>query len=496
MFYFIPSWYSGSNRRFGSKKELYGLDLAYKEFDDTINQVRMFKDHGDDAELVILNYYPQLRYFLHRQDILETSYVSIFDIIQNINTKDMKIITLQDLEYPSDVEIMYSPFVVFMMKNDKVVSTVYLGLEGNILRIESSLDERNKKEFLMDDRGFLSSIVYKNSEDIEEYQEYLNEKGEWQIREYYTKNLVEINPRERKRFKREYYDSIEQIIEEKLQEYSSKKVIEEDIVVVTANKNHNNIIWNTKIKGKIILSFFGERYNLDNINELRNDLSKANLVVVDTDYNEEKIKKEFDSNYVYHISPYDTRLRLGMSQRKKELIIYYLVDEMTESHIYNIKNIFDIMVENKNIEIVLDTELRNKSELEKIIGLLFGNDEKYEEIDSKRIEIVNTKTEIEIIRIFETVRLIVDLSEKPNIFVQIAGISAGIPQINKIKTSYVQDKKNGLIINDNTELKDAINFYFKGLRNWNESLVYSVNKITEYTSGKIVEKWKEYILRG
>ncbi|WP_269088173.1 accessory Sec system glycosyltransferase Asp1 [Streptococcus suis] len=43
------------------------------------------------------------------------------------------------------------------------------------------------------------------------------------------------------------------------------------------------------------------------------------------------------------------------------------------------------------------------------------------------------------------------------------------------------------------ELSTAVGYYFDGLSNWNRSLVYTVQKMGDYTSGKIIAKWKELL---
>lgn len=49
--------------------------------------------------------------------------------------------------------------------------------------------------------------------------------------------------------------------------------------------------------------------------------------------------------------------------------------------------------------------------------------------------------ELDLIKTLEFVRLIVDLNRHPHLYTQIAGISAGIPQINLVETVYVEHLK-------------------------------------------------------
>ena len=93
MYYFIPAWY-GKERIWHSTITPWYWTEDSVEFDDTINQVRIFQEVGIDRKLVIPHYAPQLRYFLHRQDLLETDYLSIFDDIQGVSP-DRQMLPLQ-----------------------------------------------------------------------------------------------------------------------------------------------------------------------------------------------------------------------------------------------------------------------------------------------------------------------------------------------------------------------------------------------------------------
>lgn len=74
---------------------------------------------------------------------------------------------------------------------------------------------------------------------------------------------------------------------------------------------------------------------------------------------------------------------------------------------------------------------------------------------------------------------------------QSLAISAGIPQVVKSSTDYIEDKKNGMVISRISELEDAINYFLKNLNNWNNSLVENVRLIEEYSPHIVMEKWKE-----
>ena len=81
-----------------------------------------------------------------------------------------------------------------------------------------------------------------------------------------------------------------------------------------------------------------------------------------------------------------------------------------------------------------------------------------------------------------------DLSVDPDVYTQIAAISAGIPQLNRVETEYVSHLKNGFIVDSDISLSKAYHYYLDTLVNWNHALIYAVKKIGNYTSEEIVRK--------
>ena len=160
----------------------------------------------------------------------------------------------------------------------------------------------------------------------------------------------------------------------------------------------------------------------------------------------------------------------------------YLKKALTQySHLEMSDVLTDISLDSETGENQLDTSEGNTDQKSEVVDLY------------KRVRIETFETENAIIQAFKTVRLIIDVSRRPNIYIQIAGISAGIPQINLTTSPYIVDKKNGLILQELSELNQAITYYFNGLRHWNESLVYSVRQIRQYTDGAIVNQWQRLL---
>ncbi|GMA70383.1 hypothetical protein GCM10025879_16290 [Leuconostoc litchii] len=90
-------------------------------------------------------------------------------------------------------------------------------------------------------------------------------------------------------------------------------------------------------------------------------------------------------------------------------------------------------------------------------------------------------------------RVILDLNNKPDTFLQISGISAGLPQINMKESSYIVDRKNGLILKTINQLDEAIEYYLDTLNYWNESLVYNIEQIEKYSNKNNVQRWIDLV---
>ena len=58
--------------------------------DDLMGQIQSFMSSDVAYKILISDYMPELRYFLHRYDLLESSYVSIFDELQTIKHVEQK----------------------------------------------------------------------------------------------------------------------------------------------------------------------------------------------------------------------------------------------------------------------------------------------------------------------------------------------------------------------------------------------------------------------
>lgn len=521
MYYFIPAWY-GQHRPFYSESPSWHSMSDKIEFDDTINQIRVFQETKTLSKLIVLQYFPQLRYFLHRQDILEIPSVNMFDIIQKIpNNITIKMLDLEDFEWSEKTEFVYTPFLVMVYENGIQIGIVNYGVDGNILKIVLLKNNQRTIEYVIDDRGFISSEIY-YEDNKPKYQNYLTYDGVWIIKECLDgEQHVSVNPKFSSDFKKLNYDSMEDLVFEKFSMIESS-FSESDTVVIASSDVHNSkIIANRKSKSKTVFSFFSDRVKIENTLDTRVWSYTADLIVTDSIITKRRLLSidPFFADKTHRISSFDTRLQLGSSQQLKESKIYFFIKSFEIIREDEIRKILEIVEQDKLINVVF--ALYNASVFEvaqveetvdNIISKYFNldsfevkdleDDEKADGIVNEplfkappvyRFSVKNFSNEIGVIRELEFTRLIVDLADEPDLYTQIAGISAGIPQINRVESEYVEHLKNGYVLSDINQLQDATDYYLKTLKPWNESLIYSVDKIKENTGYKMIQKWEKWL---
>ena len=131
MFCFIPSWYSQNDKWHANETPWYQAGKAY-EFDDTINQIRMFRSACEPAQLMVLSYAPGLRMFLHRQNLYPMDVWNLFDEMQGIDLQKLGVVPWQSLEWPRNLIWRYTPFTMIGFLGRDRYAELFFGEDGNL----------------------------------------------------------------------------------------------------------------------------------------------------------------------------------------------------------------------------------------------------------------------------------------------------------------------------------------------------------------------------
>lgn len=526
MLYLIPAWYRDG--LWSEKEQYWYVKRTRTEFDDTVKQMQLFHRSGAvDYKVLLLGYSPNFRHFLHRQGVLRAPYWSCFDAIQEVRRKKTSVFSINDINWPKGTEFVYTPFVVLANLNGEKYARVEFGEDGNPIQIDMYEKGELCRRNIYDDRGFVSgAIVYKDGKP--QYQDYLMENGIWKARAFAEDGHVMINPNYSTyritdgkeetscHFSSLRYDSMEQVIEEVLTSYL-KLTTEEDMFCIAMHRHHTRLLTEVLAGRKTIASFFENRYEVKHDGLMLQLLYRTGYVIADSEETIGRIQQDYGAylRNIMYISPFDSRVDFGISQQLTVQKIMVPVDGISEKLFRKVILILcEYLAENERAQVHLFTR-RSDTAINRIclstVREIIHSSGAFEKQNRKprewtaepvkeqpkrpeeRFVMENCVDELSVSKCMKEQRILVDLREKPELYLQIVAISMGIPQIVKKETQFVRNNKNGRIISDCDQLYETLDFYLNGLENWNAAMVHSYELGKEFSTEVLIDKWKEVL---
>ena len=528
MYFFLPSWYS-QGQAWRKYEECWYQREDSLEFDDTVGQIRLFSHVGEPLTLVAPAYTPCLRRLLHRLGLGGAYYWSVFDVMQGIRSRDVGLFSYKEMGWPAGIEWAYTALALQGYLHGELFCQLEFGSDGSLIFMDRYKKGKRILRNYFDDRGFLSSKVFYSGEEPR-LQEFFDEAGVCQFKHDLVTDEVVICEKPHYRFEKKRYSSMALALAEILIGYLSHVPTANDTLVVASDPRHNSIALLGRKKCLTVLSFYEKRYPLSDVAKLRQEIGLSDMVVTDTqvlsaglkaicgwkDGEEERAAAGGDTEApvrprpILDISPYDARLSLGHSQSIRELRVLMPYDAIDpEIRDEAMKQIFTYMVSNRRVVLLVGTSLGTPGEraalLEHFLDLMeeaslpfipvqepspgSSENEDYLMPGEKPRIVLWDMDEGALFEALSQARLVVDVTEHPSLYMQIAAISAGVPQVGFALSQYVENKKNGYIIRTVEELGDALSYFLDGLANWNKAMIFSIDKIAAYSDGRIVERW-------
>ena len=525
MLYFIPAWYLRDEWK--ESEQLWYRRRMRTETDDTVKQIQLFQRNDVCAyQILLLSYAPNLRHFLHRQSAFRAPYWSVFDAIQEVRRKKQAVLSFHNLNWPKNIEFVYTPFSVIAMLNREKYANVEFGEYGNPIQVDLYRNGQIYRQNIYDDRGFVScTSFYENGQKA--YDQYLTDKGVWKLCHFADGHVV-VNPRSDQYlirtqrgehsipFLKASYASMEEVVEEVFGAFL-RTTQNADIFCAAAHGQHLALL-DRKLAGrKTIFSVFGKRLQIADNPAVLQALSHGNCIIADSEDNLQLLaaQKELEAAAKVNIPPYDTRLDRGISMQLPVQKILLPVDYLTaETMEAAVKYLAAYMKENTDARVHLFTRNasfdREEFLLKQVRRILENNGYPQEwarkENTNKSESLLDEEDQIPVLFVVEQCvdelsankcireqRLLVDLADTPDLFLQISCVGMGIPQILRIATQYMCPGKNGRVIRDISRLGEYLRFYLESLANWNEAMIHSYELGKTHTAQYLVEQWKEVI---
>ena len=529
MQYFVPAWYQEGS--WMENEQVWYRSRAVTEFDDTVKQVQLFfRRHVAPFRILLLSFSPNVRHFLHRQGVYHAPYWSCFDAMQGIRSHAMRLFSFHDLAWPADVEFVYSPFAVLALRGDELYAKVEFAEDGNMFRVDLYREGLIASTNLYDDRGFVScEIAYRDGAPARE--RYFDPEGVWKFARYLSDGHVVVNPQsawylqgtgddaEKVPYRAQRYGSIEDMIAEVLARQLSRTA-PDDVFMVAMHERHSAVLARVLAGRPKVLSFFERRNASRALSEAGRALVRdAVCVVADKRLTASRIEPIAREARVplRVITPYETRVEFGESQRLHVQNVLVAADALDDAR-------FDaavvalaryIVERNRQARVCLFTRsaryearadlfARAQAALS-AAGLdpaMAGSPRGVSENDSEDeafanvVSVAQCVDELHVNRAIREQRVVVDLSEAPDQFLQIQAMSLGIPQVTIRETEYVVDGKNGKVLADPADLVPAVDYYLASVEHFNEAQIASYDLGGRFTADKLVAAWKEVISIG
>jgi len=529
LLYFIPAWYHGNDWK--EFEQVWYLPKEHSEFDETVKQVQLFNRRQImPFNILLLSFAPNFRHFLHRQSVFHAPYWSCFDAMCGITSRSVAVFSMNDILWPEDVEFIHSPFCVLVRRKGALFAQVEFGEDGNMIRVDQYRDGRISRRSLFDDRGFISCCIF-YEDGLPKTEEYYNEQKVWKLRRNLTDGHVEVNPKDcfyvmkqgreerRVRYKKMSYRSLEEVISEVLGSFLLETE-PSDIFCAASDRLHNALLYSLLGKRKLILTFFAGRLMPETLKEAEQSaaealLSSAAYIVADSPDSVRRIQEAAGKKYdhITDITPYDTRVDFGISTQLSVQEILVPADRIRDELFGELVPVLaEYMQKNKDARVHLFTRLADYNRRERLLEAvrrilqdagydpdiarevregMQDNGLQKEEPDAPVLFFVDQCVdEMAVSRCLKEVRIIVDPSEEPDLFLQISAVSMGIPQIGRTENQYLVHGENGMIVRRPSELPEVLAYYLENLSSWNSAMIASYEIGKKYTTDQLVTKWR------
>ncbi len=496
MLYFIPAWYTPGT--YQEQTQVWYRQPERMLTDDMVRHMRLFRKADIcSSQLLLPGYCPNLRHFLHQQQLSGSPYWSCFDALQQVTSIKMQMLSYHDLSWPEDAEFVYTNFNILCLQRGVKYACIEFGDYGNMIYIDLFEDGQKVRRNIYDDRGFLSSAVIFGDSQEALYQEYYAENGEWKLRHFLKDDIAVINP-ENPQFtircgQKEYtytfqqpaYQSLELLLLEILHAYV-QLTDEKDCFFIAADKRHEQLITSVLTGHISIVSFFGNRYANADEQQLERIIKQADVCMADTEGHTLQLKNLVPQSEEKMVTmfPYMVQRLAGKSGEISTQGMLVTVDDLDERQAKQLLAALErYMKKNKAADVTFLTRRGGKNRAAAICG-------KTGQAFSERVHACQCLNEAACMKILRSQRILIDPGKQTDYYMQSLALSFGVPIIALVPTQLVADKRNGMILGEIEKLPGAADWFLSRISRWNEAGAASAGIGKQYTAEMLAEKWR------
>ncbi|WP_251547625.1 accessory Sec system protein Asp1 [Limosilactobacillus caecicola] len=494
MNYLVPAWHD------------LQIDWSYStphlRFDDAASHVRTLQDGGEKTGVLITDYQPQITTKLSQMSLMPDDYFAVFDYLQGIEGLDGQVVDYMDFPWPEDAYFDFTNFRIFVIVDDKPYAQVTFDVQGKMLSINYLAGPDQNTQLLFDSRGFISR------QESPDEMTYFSSAGVWRFKVSKQDGRVTINAAVNDFCQHNQYANLQSLIDEVINQHFLTTLHQDDRLIVTLDD-----------EAKYSLTDFTDQepiYSASNWHPYINAIQqvRTGIILTDTKRTAQTVQQQVPDDCRIQVLPlFQSQFKLGHSQRVSEqrvaifaehmeradlrqtmeLIYPRLLDHPTDEGMY----IFTYSPDKAGMVNEVFQQFRKDHDGEFILSPneIDPGENKIDEADiPPLLTIKQTRlvSNMQVLTFLDKIRLLI-MWGQPDPFTTIAAVSVGIPILQNFTSEEVQDHQNGIICQNFDELRDGIAYYLDTLKHWNESLVYNVQVLNQYSEDNIREQWERIL---
>ena len=283
-----------------------------------------------------------------------------------------------------------------------------------------------------------------------------------------------------------------------------------------------NIITDSDYTTKLIMTNLSGRYDTNSDSQAGSAQETGEIAADKISVNNEPVRL-----HITDIPPYDTRMDFGISSQLRVQNILVPVDGLTEdAFAWIIKGLADYLTINELARVHFFTrdaswghEDAIKNDTVKLLdsmgydsrlvtgdgeaALGFGGrgaddsaENEPEDIEKpveQRFFVDVCVDERDISKCINEQRVILDMRGTMDVFVYVTAISKGVPRISMSADQFLIPGKNGMVIDDFSDIGRCLTYYLDSFENWNQALVECYELGQKYTTSVLLKKWRKVL---
>ncbi|MEX0381643.1 accessory Sec system protein Asp1 [Leuconostoc sp. MS02] len=473
----------------------HAYTMTLPDFNDSVQQTQLFLSQGQAVELILVDYLPKLRQILSDKAIEAAETWSVYDLLQRITIKAAKPLALSDFSWPENAQFVYMADCINVQVAGNHFATI--GLEQPALtrfeKIDLWTDNARSQELLIDDRGFISRVTTFDDDEAILRRDYLTPSGDIAVQEDCTTGIVTT---QQLWTTQTTFVNMAELITAALA-YHLQSVPENEYLIMAQSQMATFLVNELAPKQPTILSYQAERTNEQLAkNNLLQASSMTDFSVTDTTEQYGRIMAQIDQEETLAIiPPYVATQQVKRSTGRPFSTVYWRAATITRA---DFEAVSSVLANHPNVFVLIETSQSHASfdTLIEIASQTVANAHGIVDSDSQmayktRFQFVTPQSEVQRTRYMANTRVLLDLSDRPDQFLQTKAITYGVPQINVIKTDYLIPNKNGKLLRDKSELVGTLNFYLDDEHYLEETQETTHQMVAEYSEDMIWIKWQQ-----